>query len=323
MSRLLHHTARWSKRGFIYKPSNEAPWWYDHAMAPSAIWLGGDSIRVYMGGWLKERISRIGYIDVALADPTRIVHLTRTPILDIGRPGTFDDNGVFPAHATRLASGEVRLYYTGFQNSTRPEIDHFNFNGLASSQDGHTFEKISQCPILDRADEGLFVRAGLSVCETQGGFECVYSAGSLFSPQGGKLRPSYEVFYQHSQDGISFAKSGTRIVAMDHSIEHGLGRPQLIRLGDVWYCFYTRRTLDMRYHMGCAYSLDLKSWTRSDDWLATLVHGQEGEFDSQMVYFPSVVVAGDRILLFYCGNGYGTDGFGYAELEGFERSSLR
>ncbi len=53
---------------------------------------------------------------------------------------------------------------------------------------------------------------------------------------------------------------------------------------------------------------------RADGWLNTIAHGKKGEFDCDMVYFPAVIDTGEKIFLFYVGNGYGKDGFGYAEL---------
>jgi len=32
--------------------------------------------------------------------------------------------------------------------------------------------------------------------------------------------------------------------------------------------------------------------------------------------YPSAYAIDDRVLMFYCGNGFGAEGFGYAELEG-------
>lgn len=310
-----HLARRWIKAGFIAKPQNVAPWWQTHAMAPTPIWDGADRVRIFVGGWDSAGISRIGRIDVSAADPSRVLSMTREPLVDLGRHGTFDDNGVFPGHVTRLTDGRVFLYYTGFQKSVYADVDHFNFSGLAISEDGgETFRKVSEVPVMDRADEGLHIRAGLSVREYTAGFASVYSAGTGFIHLGGKLRPIYEVFFQISPDGLSFGRSGRKIVAIDPAVEHGLGRPQIVRIDDTWYTFYTRRTLDMKYRIGCAWSKDLETWQRIDDWV-DLGHGASGEFDSDMFYFPSVVQAGSSVYLVYCGNGYGRDGIGYAVLK--------
>ena len=77
------------------------------------------------------------------------------------------------------------------------------------------------------------------------------------------------------------------------------------------FVFYTRRTVDYKYSMGCAFFDGKNEWKRCDEWLDTIKHGSDGEFDSEMVYFPAVIDTGKKIFLFYCGNGYGVEGFGY------------
>ena len=47
---------------------------------------------------------------------------------------------------------KIYLYYTGFQ--TGVNVPHYNFGGLAISEDGENFKRVSSAPILDRSDEG-------------------------------------------------------------------------------------------------------------------------------------------------------------------------
>ncbi len=303
----------WKKKGLIYCPQSEASWWISHAMAPAAFMLDNNVIRILMGCWDAHGISRIGYIDVSAEKPDVIIGKSVNPILDIGEPGCFDDNGVFPGHVYKY-DGKIYLYYTGFQKLNK--IPFTNFSGLAISYDGgYTFERVSKVPVMDRADEGLFTRAGTSVIIEKNIFKACYSVGSGWTFIAGKERPIYEVNYIESFDGVSFGSEGRCIVKCDSSIEHGLGRPQIITINNIYYVFYTRRMLNFKYHMGVARSYDLVSWERIDSWLSTVSHGFPHEFDSQMVYFPCVINSGKRIFLFYSGNGYGKSGVGYAELE--------
>ena len=302
----------WRKKGLIFKADAVHEWWFSHTMAPSAILIDPQRIRIFCGCWNSSKISSIGFIDVDADNPSRILDVSKDPVLVPGRPGTFDDNGVFPAHAS-VHDGEVYLYYTGFQLVDK--VRYTNFGGLAKSTDGNHFRRVSEAPVLDRADEGLHVRAGQSVVEDNGIFKTCYSAGTGWEFVKGELRPRYDVFYQESVDGLTYQNQGTRIVQCDSSVEHGLGRPQIVRLGGDYYVFYTRRIKEnMKYHLGCAKLLRPGQWKRIDEWVA-LPFGSSGEFDSEMVYFPSVIQAGSRTFLFYCGNAFGREGLGYAELE--------
>lgn len=302
----------WIKKGFIYKPNNEQKWWASNAMAPTPILFDDDTIRVYVGAWDKSGISRISYIDVDRDNPSIVKKVANKFVLDIGNDGCFDDNGVFPAHAYKHPDGRVFLYYTGFQKLDK--IAFSNFSGLAISYDnGKTFERVSQAPVMDRADEGLYTRAGTSAIYEDGIFKCCYSVGSSWYNIAGKNRPVYEVNYIESQNGIDFPKKGTTVVKVDLDREHGLGRPQIVKLLGQTMVFYTRRTLDFKYFIGCAVKRE-NEWIRCDNWLETIKHGASGEFDDQMIYFPAVIDTGSKIFLFYVGNGYGKGGFGYAEL---------
>ncbi len=306
------------KKGFIFCAKDENKWWKTHLMAPAPILLNADEIRIYGGCWDSLGISRIGYIDVKIADPTCVIRKSSIPLLDIGIDGCFDDNGVFPAHVYNFGDGRVWLYYTGFQ--LLHKIAFSNFSGLAVSNDnGNTFQRYSKAPVMDRADEGLYTRAGISIFPDtiNGGYHCVYSAGCDWFYLEGKKRPVYEVFYQKTPDGIHFCEKGEKIVSCDLNIEHGLGRPQIIKLGEYYYVFYTRRIIDgMRYFLGCARTNDFKHWERCDDVFENVTLGKTGEFDERMVYFPGVVKVNDHMAYcFYTGNHYGEDGIGYIQLD--------
>jgi hypothetical protein len=305
-----------TKIGHIFSPSGDSSWWKSHAMAPTAIILG-NKIRVFLGGWDASKISRITYVDLDIAKPTNILNISDKFVLDIGDDGCFDENGVFPAHAYKLNSKTIYLYYTGFQLGSK--IRHYNFGGLAISNDGgENFKRLTRAPILDRQEEGLFVRAGQSIYPDQkNGFHSVYSAGSSWFECGNEQRPVYDIFYQKTEDGIVMQDKGFKIIETDFNYEHGLGRPQIIKFSDWYYCFYTRRIIkDMKYFLGAARSKNLLDWERVDDVFDELNFGNEGEFDSDMIYFPSILkISETRGLIFYSGNYFGKGGLGLFEME--------
>ena len=254
------------KLGFVYKPDGSVTAWNSHCMAPSPIKYSDEVIRVFMGGWSESGISSIYYLDIDIANPLNVLGISQRAILGSGRDGCFDENGVFPGHAFDIGNGLIYLYYTGFQLGHK--IRHYNFGGLAISEDGgDTFKRYSEAPVMDRADEGLFVRAGQSIERSdEGGFHMLYSAGSSWHMCNGEMRPVYDIYYQATRDGIAIEKHGDRILSCDLSIEHGLGRPQIIKLGEYFYAFYTRRIIkDMKYYIGAARSKDCRMWNRVDD----------------------------------------------------------
>ena len=105
---------RCEKLGLIYHRVIKSKWWESHTMAPSALLINEETIRVFLGCWDRKQISRIGYIDVDATNPLKIIKISNKAVLDIGEDGTFDENGVFPAHANKI-DNKIYLYYTGFQ----------------------------------------------------------------------------------------------------------------------------------------------------------------------------------------------------------------
>ena len=64
-------------------------------------------------------------IDLDPINPAKILKVKDDcPVLDIGETGMFDDNGVFPGHAS-VVDNKIFLYYTGFQ--TGVNVPHYNF----------------------------------------------------------------------------------------------------------------------------------------------------------------------------------------------------
>src|SRR5690606_26940447 len=135
-------------------------------------------IRLKAGGIGDDGLSSIGRVDVAADDPGRVRAISPEPVLARGRHGTYDDNGVFPARVTRV-EGQVFLYYTGFEICEK--IRYRMVGGLAvSDDDGDTFRRVSEAPVMDRASEGLFFRGGPSIAAHEGAYRAVYSAGSAW-----------------------------------------------------------------------------------------------------------------------------------------------
>ena len=300
------------RRAHIFKADGERPWWSHGALAPSPILLSPDRIRVFVGAMDRAGISRIAYVDVQADDPSRILAISEQPVLDLGRPGTFDDNGVFPASACRIG-GRIFLYYTGFQLVDK--IRYTMFGGLAiGDAHGESFRPVSEAPVVDRADEGLFFRGGPSILPFDGTYLAAYSAGSAWEDpgEGGKSRPTYRLFVSTSPDGICFPDKGTPVLSYAEGVEHALGRPQIIHDGESYRMLFAVRTLDRNYVIGYADSADGMEWHRRDTVL-DLPHGAPGAWDSNCLYYPFFLQAGPRNYIFHTGNDFTRTGFGFAE----------
>ena len=298
----------WEHKKVIYFES-DLEWWKSHFSAPVPFVLDDKTVRVFFGAFDQNNVSRVAYVDLNI-DDFSIIGYSKKPVLDIGNDGTFDENGVHPMGVIRK-DDKVYLYYTGYELGNK--VPYYMFAGLAISEDnGHTFKRCSQAPVLDRSDEGLCTRGGPTGFIEDGIFKLWYAAGTIWEPVGGKQRPTYNVFYIESPDGINIGKQGKLCISYDPKTEHGLGRPQVFKVGSKYKMVHTIRTLDLKYSIGYAESDDGINWTRKDHELG-LVHGKSG-WNSDMIYFPYITNIKDDYYLFYNGNSFGKTGFGIEKL---------
>jgi hypothetical protein len=302
---------KWKKLGWVYAAHGEQPWAQTHAFLPTPLLRQDGRIRVYVAFLDEEKMGRVGYVDVAEDDPRRVLEVSRRPLLDVGRPGCFDEHGVNPLCLVR-GEDALYLYYVGWQRS--PTVRYFLFTGLAVSRDGgESFERYSPVPILDRSRHELFVRTGCHVLREGNCWKMWYLGGDCWVESRGKLTPSYSLRNLESADGIHWGAEGAVCLEPRAPEEIGFGRPFLRRTAKGYQMWYSIRTLSAGYRPGYAESPDGRHWQRKDGE-AGLQLGQGG-WDSEMICFGALLECRGNTYLFYNGNNYGETGFGVAVRE--------
>jgi hypothetical protein len=303
----------WLKHGLVWTANGHKAWAQTHGMGPTPYRLNEDVIRVFITCLDDQGRGRPGYVDVDATDPTRILAISQDPVLDLGIPGTFDDNGVMAISIVQADLNTLYMYYAGFE--VCKNIRYRIFTGLAISKDsGETFERFSRNPILDRSHNELFFRCGPFAMHDDGIFKLWYIAGSEWISLKGKPMPVYDMRYLESSDGIHWADTGKLSLAISGEDEHGFGRPWVIKRGPEDYqLFYSiRRRSFAAYRLGYAESSDGINWIRKDDELGLDV--SPGEFDSKAIMYSAVITACGKTYCFYNGDNFGEQGFGVAEL---------
>lgn len=300
----------WEKKGLIYCPNNEQAWMNQYAMLPTPLMVD-NVLRVFIGFCDKDNVGRIGYVDVNPDNPKDVIKVSQTPVLDIGRKGCFDDNGVVPI-SILIKENEVFLYYIGFQLGVN--IPYYMFGGLAISNDGgKSFNRYSESPILDRMKDEVFARCGINVIYDNGIFKMWYIGSSKegWTVSSGKLRPLYIMKYTESNDGIHWHNDSVTCMEYKNKDEHGFGRPYVWKDQKKYRMYYSIRTYSRGYYIGYAESDDGIRWNRMDE-MAGIELSKNGWDDTNMSY-PFLYRYGNKTYLFYNGNGCGKSGFGYAE----------
>jgi hypothetical protein len=305
---------RWRKRGIVYCPDGTAPWARVGAMIPTPIELES-SIRVYFTSVDDAGMGRPAFIEVAKDDPSRVLAQSAAPCLDIGRPGTFDENGVLVCSIVAVGKHEFFMYYVGFELGTK--IRYRLLSGLAISSDGgRTFARLRETPILERSPTELFFRGGPYVIREDGRFRMWYVAGSSWTELNGKAMPEYVVRYLESADGTTWGDAGGLCIDVQPGAdEHGFGRPWVMRTsGGRYEMFYSvRRRSLAAYRLGYALSADGLVWLRRDAEIGLDV-SPDG-FDRQAIMYAAIVDIAGRRYCFYNGDDFGRAGIGLAELE--------
>ena len=302
---------QWTKKGLVYCPDGTSNWARNSALTPTPYLISPDVIRVYCGFRDDSGVSRIGYVDVESDNPTKVIGVSQTPVLDIGVPGAFDDNGMLLGDLIQVGN-ELRLYYVGFQLGTKAKF--LAFTGLAVSTDnGNSFVRYSQAPIMDRSSNGLYINAIHSIHRENGKYRVWYARGNGWEIINGKPYPQYDIWTTDSDDGITFTGKRSECIACAGD-EYRIGRPRVFWHQGKRYMHYTYGTVSGKYHAGLAVSDDGISWTRIDDQLgiATSPTG----WDSIHLSYLALLPCRDKLYMFYNGNNMGIEGFGVAELSG-------
>lgn len=300
-----------SEGKFIYTASGTHGWDFNTFTTPHAMLLDEETIRIYGGARDKNGVSRITFIDVEAKEPSRIIRVNENPVLDVGEPGCFDDNGVILGDILKVDS-MLYMYYVGFQHVQK--VKFCAFSGLAISDDGGmNFKRVKQTPILDRSNEGRFGRCIHTVIKEDSLFKCYYAVINGWKIINGIDYPIYDIWYTESKDGINFPNVDKCKCISTMGNEYRIGRPKVYKMEDEYVMFYTRDTINKEYLAGMAKSCDGINWERLDLEFPLKKSGQG--FDSEMACYPVLLECKYGTYLFYNGNGMGKEGVGYCRVE--------
>ncbi len=300
---------KWRKLGKVYCADGQYSWAQTHAYIPT-VELIDDFFRVYVAFWNKKEVKRIGFVDIDAEDPTKVLDVSKLPVLDVGELGTFDEGGVTPTCI--LTHDNLKyLYYIGWQPLTR--LQRYLFTGLSISKDkGKTFERYIQTPILERNDSERFMRSALFVSKETNWFRGWYVSSNKIIDINHNKVPSYNIKYTTSVDGIHWS-TGVECISLAGKNEFGLGRPFVLREDGIYKMFYSIRIIDEGYKIGYAESKDGLIWERKDGEVG--IGMSSTGWDSGMICFPYIMDYKNKRYMFYNGNDYGKTGFGVAILE--------
>ena len=178
----------WKKKGQLWETNKTN---YNMIMLPTPLLVEGNRLRIYCGLCDENNVGKIGYVDVNPLNPSEVLYYQNQGVLERGRKGCFDDNGVVPVSVVRVEQ-QIYLYYVGFQLGVN--VPYYMFTGLAISDDGgYTFHRYSEAPVLDRYQDEVYARCGCYVLKDENKYKMWYigSCKDGWTLNGESLKPWY------------------------------------------------------------------------------------------------------------------------------------
>lgn len=318
----------WKRLGLVFNARERSAWMHSFAQNPNAIVML-DRVRVFFTCRPRRAddgscISRIGYVDFAIDDFSQIIGVAAEPVISLGRGGAFDEFGTMPGSFVDVPERkELWMYYVGWQRSS-PTPYRWSIGLAVSTDGGESFQRSFDGPLLavDRFDPYLLAcpRVWRS---SDGVWHMHYQSGQGWNEIDGHWESVYLARYASSSDGLNWTRETHSCVPTVVEYECQTSSTLFTMKGapgSHQMLFSWRHGIDFRnpnrgYRIGFAWSEDFKHWTR-DDSLAGLAFTKTG-FDTEMMCYPHVVQIGADWFMFYCGNNFGADGFGCAQITGW------
>jgi hypothetical protein len=313
----------WIKKGKIFDPRERFEWMHEYAQNPNAIILD-DRIRVYFScrpkrGQDGSCTSRIGFVDLDRKNPVNVLYVHDKPVIELGGRGDFDEFGTMPGSILHIKErNEIWLYYVGW---TRKESVPYQWaNGLAISKDGGiTFQKIGKGPIMSVTVNEPYLQACPRVWRfAQNDWRMWYQSGIEWYESDGHLESVYVTMSATSHNGIDWIRNGKQVIP-SKVFKESQTSPCILNLDSDYHMLFSyRHGTNFRnpkrgYRIGYAHSHDMLNWVR-DDSLCGIDISESG-WDSEMLCYPHLLQDRNKIYMFYCGNYFGRDGFGFSELQ--------
>jgi hypothetical protein len=296
---------KWKKLGCIYERQ-----YYNSVPLPFHI--SENIYRIFFSTRDQNNHSSPFSIDI---DIVKLKILSEKHIdIDLGDRGAFDENGIMPTSYIQK-DGKIYMYYIGW--NIGKTVPFRNSIGLMFSDDeGETFVKYSEGPILDRSMHDKCFVASNCVFPEDGYYRMYYLSCDRWSKTAdSQLSPLYNIKYAESKDAIHWNRDGHIAIDYKYPNEYAISVPRVIFENTIYKMWYSYRGCSKAktYRIGYAESNDGKLWVRKDGKVDLDV--SSNGWDSDMICYPYVFDHNGKRYMLYNGNDYGKTGFGLAVLE--------
>jgi len=310
------------RKGLIFRVSPDCDWRQSHAQIPFAWPADDGKVRFYFSTRDINNRSTMTFIETEAERPKDIVYVHNKQCINLGRLGMFDDCGVMASWLIRH-DDKIYLYYSGW--NLGGTVAYRIGIGLAISYDnGITFERYGQAPILDRSTFDPSWCAQPCIMKQGDRWKMWYLSCTKWEMIDNHPEPFYNVKYAESNDGIKWNRTGETCLDYD-DFTNAIGRPAVFFEDGIYKMYYSYRSASRyrsdpsrSYRLGYAVSRDGRRFERRNDLFEIV--GPRGEWESIMNEYCHLYKHGGKKYLIYNGNGFGESGFGFAVSDSTERS---
>ncbi|MBS4174152.1 hypothetical protein [Bacillus sp. FJAT-49736] len=309
---------QWIKKGLLFNVENISDWANSHCHKPTPLILDDNTLRVYFGVRDRNSKTRTTFVDIDIQniDDFKVKYFHDKPVIDLGKIGAFDDSGANVCSILRV-NNSIYMYYIGWNPSTT--VHTRNAIGVVVSDDnGMTFRRLYDGPILDRNKEEPYYTGAVDVIKQGDLWKMYYTSGSEWKMINGKPEIKYHIKYATSHNGIDWTRNNIDCILPNYDME-AVARPSVIYDQGIYKMWFSKRNIngfrlnsEKNYRGGYAESDDGKRWIRKDELFG--LHLSENGWDSEAIAYPYVFKIKNRFVMLYNGNGFGKSGFGYAVL---------
>jgi hypothetical protein len=294
---------QWDVPRLLVQPKSEIAWMSTSAGA-AAVTRNSNELRIYLTGRDIHGRSNIGLIRLD-EETFEIMGIEETPILKLGPPGSFDQNGISYPCLLRFKDKDY-LYYTGWIEGV--QVRWYNGVGLAISENNGRFKKVSRAPIIHRTDTDFIGFGSTFVFSNDSKFIAISTRFESWDETG--KNHHYNLKAGTSLDGINFNWEPTPIFPFNDG-EIAISKPCVIKVNDIFMMWYSYRGSD--YRIGLAASRNGIDWKRFDEFHEMKINNQQ--WCDEMQCYPYVIELSDKFVMFFNGNGYGRTGLGFTTMK--------
>jgi len=317
---------KWKKLGKIFDPtkfelSNNCE---EFAQSPQTL-VFNDFVRIYFSTRARdnngEYLSYISFVDMDLS-LSKVLKTSKKSVISLGKLGTFDEHGIFPINPFK-DEDKIWAYTCGWNRRVSVPVD--TGIGLAQSLDnGETFERVGNGPVLGPTLNEPFLVGDGFVKKFNNEYFMFYIFGTKWIPKT-ETEPQarvYKIGLAKSTDGLHWVKNdGKQIISNILNEDECQALPTVIKINNRYHMYFCyREATDFRknnrrgYRLGYSYSNNLEDWIRDDSKSGFDLSFNNEDWDGEMMCYPHIFEANNKVYLLYNGNEFGKYGFGAAEL---------